>query len=77
MRNETKTNENGKGGTMKTTTKTQYGTYTVFPTVWRFTGEHGLTKAIAWAKLCQSKEDQGRKFRVVNEYGTDLGNLGV
>ena len=48
-----------------------YGTFTVFPTVARFTGEHGLAGAIRWAKKCAANGPG--MFKIVNEFGTTLG----
>ncbi len=54
---------------------TQYGTYTVFPTVARFTGEHGLSSAIRWAKKIKTATPEVN-VRIANECGHDLGNVG-
>jgi hypothetical protein len=48
-----------------------YGTFTVFPTCARFTGEFGLADAVRWAKRCAA---HGGTFVVVNEFGSTVGS---
>lgn len=52
---------------------TRFGTYTVMPTVSRFTGEYGLTRAIEWAR--KLKNQGAKNARILNEFGTDLGAI--
>ena len=63
-----------KGKTMEDATG-PFGTFTVTPTLARFTGEHGLTQAIAWAEKIQKHLPAGR-VRITNEFGIDLGSSG-
>ena len=47
--------------------------YTVVPTMARFTGGWGLTRACEWAKKVQAGNPDV-DVRIFNEFGTDLGS---